>query len=90
MREFNIGCRTMRDGIVVSAVFLVAGLALLAAGKLLVPALLHMDAVVQGMGALLLLFVPFILVTTFLRTSGGDGGASGAPIGGRPASPPST
>jgi hypothetical protein len=85
MKEFRIGCRTMRDGIIVSAVFLVSGIALLVTGRFLVPTLLHMDLVVQGLGVLLLLFVPFILVTTYLRTSGDHGPDDGPGIGGRPA-----
>jgi hypothetical protein len=80
MHSFPIGCRTMRDGVVVGTVFLFAGLALLGAGKLLVPSLLFMDALVQGLGALLLLFVPFILITTYLRTAtGGEGRPMGPP-----------
>lgn len=87
MKDFRIGCRTMRDGVVVGTVFLLTGLALLGAGRLLVPSLLHMDLVVQGLGVLLLLFVPFILVTTYLRTSGNHGPGDGPGIGGRPADP---
>jgi hypothetical protein len=59
---------------------------MLGAGKLLVPALFHMDMVVQGLGVLLLLFVPFILVTTFLRSAARGDATDGPGIGGRPAS----
>ena len=71
MPSFPIGCRTMRDGVIVSIVFLLSGLALLAAGRLLVPVLLHKDLLVQALGGLLVLFVPFILITTYLRTATG-------------------
>jgi hypothetical protein len=65
----------MHDGIVVSGVFAVTGLALLVAGAFLVPALAHIDVVVQAFGLLLLLFVPFILITTYLRTAAQADGA---------------
>ncbi|MGD2020614.1 MAG: hypothetical protein PVJ30_08975 [Thiohalocapsa sp.] len=87
MQRFKIGCRTMRDGVVVSGVFLLTGLALLGAGKFLVPVLLHMDLVVQGLGGLLLLFVPFILISTYLRTTSNDAEHPGG-AGGRSTSPP--
>jgi hypothetical protein len=73
MKAFKIGCRTMRDGIVVSGVFMIAGVSMLLVGKYLVPPIAGMDAVVQGLGVLLVLFVPFILVTTYLRTAHGPG-----------------
>ncbi|MCF7991395.1 MAG: hypothetical protein K9M02_13205 [Thiohalocapsa sp.] len=79
MKEFRIGCRTMRDGIIVSAVFLAAAVSMLVAGKFLVPPIAHLDTVVQALGGLLLLFVPFILVTTYLRTAHGDGGSAARP-----------
>jgi hypothetical protein len=92
MHSFKIGCRTMRDAVMVSGVFLLTGLALLAAGKLLVPELLHMDLVVRGLGVVLLLFVPFILITTYLRTASGGAGleddTQAAGIGEHRPSPP--
>ena len=69
MKQFKIGCRTMRDGIIVSSVFMATGIAMLLVGRYLVPPLLGADALVQGFGVVLLLFVPFILITTYLRTA---------------------
>ncbi|WP_296897634.1 hypothetical protein [Thiohalocapsa sp.] len=87
MQRFKIGCRTMRDGVVVSGVFLLTGLALLGAGKFLVPVLLHLDLVVQGLGGLLPLFVTFILISTYLRTTSTDAEHTGG-AGGGLSSPP--
>jgi len=72
MSEFPIGCQTMRDGIIVAAAFAVAGLLMLLTGRFLVPPFMLMDQIVQALGGVLLLFVPFILITTYLRTSGGQ------------------
>jgi hypothetical protein len=58
----------MREGVVVSAVFLVGGLLLTLAAQHIVPAMLHMNLVVLFLGFVLLLLAPIVLVSTFLLT----------------------
>ena len=66
MHILALGCRTMREGVVVSAVFFAAAIALLLAGQHVVPNIGYMQHIVLLMGFLLLLFAPIILVLTFL------------------------
>lgn len=68
MKGFALGCRTMHDGLVVAAAFLVTGLALLAAGRFLVPDLPLVPGLLRGLGALMLVLAPLILLGTYLRT----------------------
>jgi hypothetical protein len=56
----------MREGVVVSAVFFTAAVALLLAGQHVVPNVAYMQHLVLLVGFLLLLFAPVILVLTFL------------------------
>lgn len=69
MTAYRIGCRSMHDAAVVSGVFLVSAMVLLLAGRFLVPSVAYLDLVVQGFGGVLILFVPFILISTLLRTA---------------------
>jgi hypothetical protein len=57
----------MQDAVIVGSIFMSAGVILMVVGKTLVPAVALLDIIVQTLGGLLLLFVPFILVATFLR-----------------------
>jgi hypothetical protein len=68
MKLLVIGCKTMREGVVVSAVFLLGGLLLTLAAQHIVPAMLHMNRVVLFLGFVLLLLAPIGLVSTFLLT----------------------
>jgi hypothetical protein len=56
----------MREGVVVSAVFFAAAIALLLAAQHVVPNIGYMQHIVVLVGFLLLLFAPVILVLTFL------------------------
>jgi hypothetical protein len=67
--KHQIGCKTMHDAVVVGSVFMAAGVIMMVVGKTLVPAIAFLDILIQGLGVLLLLFVPFILIATFLRTA---------------------
>lgn len=61
-----LGCKTLREGVLVSAVFFVAGILMIVAAQNVVPAWLNMNLVVMLLGFLLVLFAPVILVSTFL------------------------
>lgn len=61
-----LGCETMREGVVVTAIFLVVGIVLILAGINVVPDFAYMKHIVLLVGFLLLLFAPVILVSTFL------------------------
>ncbi|WPL19515.1 hypothetical protein Thiowin_04646 [Thiorhodovibrio winogradskyi] len=69
MPKHRIGCKTMHDAVVVGSIFMAAGVIMMVVGKTLVPQVAFLDILVQVLGGLLLLFVPFILIATFLRTS---------------------
>lgn len=64
----RLGCKTMRDGITVSAIFLIAALTLLLAGRYLVPDIASMPLIAQILGLILLLLAPMILLATYVRT----------------------
>jgi hypothetical protein len=66
MNLLKIGCKTMREGVVVSAIFFVAGILMILAGTKIVPAIFYMHHVVMLAGLLVLLFAPLILIATFL------------------------
>lgn len=68
MKLLVLGCKTMREGVVVSAVFLLGGLLLTLAAQYVVPSLLHMNLIVLFLGFVLLLLAPIVLVSTFLLT----------------------
>lgn len=58
----------MRDGLIVAAVFLITALALMLAGRYLVPEIASMPLIVQILGLILLLLAPVILLATYVRT----------------------
>jgi hypothetical protein len=66
MKLLVLGCNTMREGVVVTAIFLVVGIVLILAGVKVVPDFAYMKHIVLLVGFLLMLFAPVILVSTFL------------------------
>ncbi|MES9942031.1 MAG: hypothetical protein ABW105_06565 [Candidatus Thiodiazotropha sp. 6PLUC1] len=66
MGLLKIGCKTMREGVLVSSIFFIAGILMILAGTNVVPDLFYMQQVVMFAGLLLLLFAPLILIATFL------------------------
>ena len=58
MHILVLGCKTMREGVVVSTIFLTAAIALLLAGQYVVPNIAYMQHLVLLVGFLLLLFAP--------------------------------
>ena len=68
MNLLKIGCKTMREGVVVSSIFFIAGIVMILAGTKIVPDIFYMQQIVMFAGLLLLLFAPLILISTFLLT----------------------
>ena len=66
MKLLVLGCKTLREGVLVSAIFFVGGLLLTLAAQHVVPELLHMNLAVLLLGFVLLLLSPMVLISTFL------------------------
>ncbi|HPE81477.1 MAG: hypothetical protein R3E46_17465 [Sedimenticolaceae bacterium] len=66
MKFLVLGCKTLREGVVVAVTFFVAGLLTTLAGQHVVPALLHMNHMVLLLGFVMLLLAPLVLISTFL------------------------
>ncbi|HEC05528.1 MAG TPA: hypothetical protein ENJ12_01630 [Thiolapillus brandeum] len=66
MKFLILGCQTMREGVVVTAVFLVVGIVLVLAGVNIVPDIAYMKHIVLFVGFILMLLAPLVLVSTFL------------------------
>ena len=66
MKLLVLGCKTMREGVVVTAVFLIVGIVMTLAGVKVVPDFAYMKHIVMLVGFLLMLFAPVILISTFL------------------------
>lgn len=61
-----LGCKTMREGVIATIIFFIAGVILILAGVKIVPELWHLNHITMLSGFLLLLLAPIILVSTFL------------------------
>jgi len=68
MKILVLGCKTMREGVVISAVFFVAAVLMILAANYVVPHIAYMQHIVMAVGFLLLLLAPVILISTFLLT----------------------
>ena len=66
MKILVLGCKTMREGVLVSAVFFLAAILMILAGNYVVPDIAYMRHIVMAVGLLLLLLAPVVLVSTFL------------------------
>jgi len=66
MKLLVLGCKTLREGVLVSAVFFVSGVLLALAAQYVLPTLFNMNLIVLFLGFMLLLLAPVILVSTFL------------------------
>ena len=66
MKLLALGCKTMREGVLASSIFFLAGVLMILAGTRLVPDVAYMQHIVLLIGFLLLLFAPVILISTFL------------------------
>ncbi|EGV19048.1 hypothetical protein [Thiocapsa marina] len=65
-RLLILGCRTMRDGVVVSAIFFVAALLLFMAVRFVLPDLAYLQQIVLFFALVLIILAPVVLVSTFL------------------------
>ncbi|MCW8932429.1 MAG: hypothetical protein OQL19_19610 [Gammaproteobacteria bacterium] len=61
-----LGCKTMREGVIATIIFFIAGVLMILAGVKIVPEIWHLNHIVLLLGFLLLLLAPIILVSTFL------------------------
>lgn len=66
MKLLVLGCKTLREGVLVSAIFFIGGVLLALAAQYVIPDLLHMNHAVLLLGFILLLLSPIVLVSTFL------------------------
>lgn len=66
MKMLLLGCKTMREGVLASSVFFIAGVLMILAGTRVVPAIFYMQQIVIALGLLLLLLAPLVLISTFL------------------------
>jgi hypothetical protein len=65
-RLLILGCRTMRDGVVVSAVFFVGAVLLFLAATHVVPEVAYVQQIVLFLALVLIILAPVILISTFL------------------------
>lgn len=63
------GSKTLRVGIIVSCVFLVAAIALLLAGRHVVPDIAYMPPIIAISGPIAFVLAPFIPITSYLHTA---------------------
>ena len=56
----------MREGVIATIIFFIAGVLIILAGAKIVPEIWHLNMIVVLTGFLLLLLAPIILVSTFL------------------------
>ncbi|MCK5697436.1 MAG: hypothetical protein KAI02_04685 [Gammaproteobacteria bacterium] len=62
----SLGCKTMREGVIATIIFFIAGILLILASVNIVPVFWHLNHIIMLSGFLLLLLSPIILVSTFL------------------------
>lgn len=62
----SLGCTTMREGVIATLIFFVAGVLLILAAAHIVPDVWHLQHITLLIGFLVLLLAPIILVSTFL------------------------
>jgi hypothetical protein len=61
-----LGCKTMRDGVVVSFIFFVAAVLLFLAARYVVPTVAHLQQIVLLFALVLIVLAPVVLISTFL------------------------
>ena len=63
----SFGCNSLREGITTAIVFSVAGVLLILTALFIIPAISYLPHIIMLSGALLLLFVPVIIVATIIK-----------------------
>jgi len=61
-----LGCKTMRDGVVVSFIFFAAAVLLFLAARYVVPTVAHLQQIVLLFALVLIVLAPVVLISTFL------------------------
>ena len=62
----SLGCQTMREGVVATLIFFIAGVSFILVGIYVVPNIWHLQHIIMFVGFILLLLAPIILISTFL------------------------
>jgi hypothetical protein len=66
-RLLILGCKTMREGVVVSATFLIGAVALFLAARFAVPPdVFYLQQIVLFFALVLIVLAPIVLISTFL------------------------
>jgi hypothetical protein len=65
-RLLVLGCKTMREGVLVSAIFFAAAVLLFLAATHVVPAIAYLRQVVLFFALVLIMLAPIVLISTFL------------------------
>lgn len=65
-RLLVLGCKTMREGVTVSAVFLTGAIALFLAAQHVVPDTMNLRYIVLFLALLMIMLAPIVLISTFL------------------------
>jgi len=65
-RLLILGCRTMRDGVVVSAVFFIGAVLLFLAATHVVPEVAYVQQIVLLLALVMIILAPVVLISTFL------------------------
>jgi hypothetical protein len=65
-RFLVLGCKTMREGVLVSAIFFAAAILLFLAATHIVPAIAYLRQVVLFFALVLIMLAPIVLISTFL------------------------
>lgn len=62
----SLGCQTMREGVIATLIFFLAGVLFILASVHIVPQIWNLQHIIMFIGFMLLLLAPIILVSTFL------------------------
>ncbi len=65
-RLLVLGCKTMRDGVLASAIFFVAAVLLFLAARHVVPPQFSLQTIVLALALGLMVLAPVVLISTFL------------------------
>jgi len=67
MKMLSLGCKTFRDGITTAFIFLITGLCIVMSGIWVMPDIWYLPHIIIGVGSILLLMVPVILLASYLK-----------------------
>jgi hypothetical protein len=65
----SLGCQTLREGVVATLIFFIAGVSFILVAIYIVPDIWHLQHITMFVGFILLLLAPIILISTFLLSS---------------------